>query len=95
MERLRDGAHTAVMESGHIVVAGSNDHLETVLRQLNKSQEYAVKEGIAAARQGAAGGGGSGATVKDEVFLGYFWDENLRFSIQNSVSGVQGSGFRF
>lgn len=50
MEWLREGAHSQVMESGHIVVCGANKHLTTILQQLNKSQELAIEDGTAASR---------------------------------------------
>lgn len=51
MEWLREGAHSQVMESGHIVVCGANKHLTTILQQLNKSQELAIEDGTAASRK--------------------------------------------
>lgn len=51
MERLREGAHSPIMESQHIIVAGNNNRLETLLRQLNKSQEFAVRDGTAQCRR--------------------------------------------
>jgi hypothetical protein len=50
MEWFREGAHSEVMENGHIVICGVNNHLITVLRQLNKSHEIARRDGLQWAR---------------------------------------------
>jgi hypothetical protein len=50
MEWLREGAHTKVMERDHIVVAGTNDHLLPLLRQLSKSHEFKIRDGAAKTR---------------------------------------------
>lgn len=50
MEWLREGAHSQVMERGHLVVGGVNHHLPTLLRQLSKSHEFAVRDGTASTR---------------------------------------------
>ncbi|MCO5560423.1 hypothetical protein L7F22_014038 [Adiantum nelumboides] len=44
MEWLREGAHSEVMEEGHVLICGTNNHLGTVLRQLNKSHQIALRE---------------------------------------------------
>ncbi|KAI5063841.1 hypothetical protein GOP47_0020511 [Adiantum capillus-veneris] len=44
MEWLREGAHSEVMEEGHVVICGANNHLATVLRQLDKSHQLALRE---------------------------------------------------
>lgn len=46
MEMLREGAHSEVMEEGHVVICGTNNHLIAVLKQLNKSQQLALREGL-------------------------------------------------
>ncbi|XP_057839189.2 putative ion channel POLLUX-like 2 isoform X3 [Cryptomeria japonica] len=46
MSRLKEGAHFEIMESKHIVICGVNSHLTTVLKQVNKSQEFSNKSGI-------------------------------------------------
>ncbi|GAQ92049.1 hypothetical protein KFL_009110030 [Klebsormidium nitens] len=51
MEWLREGAHTKVMERDHIVVAGTNDHLLPLLRQLSKSHEFKIRDGAAKTRR--------------------------------------------
>eukprot|EP00850_Spirogloea_muscicola_P017731 SM000155S01660 [mRNA] locus=s155:313039:320250:+ [translate_table: standard] len=40
MEWLREGAHSQVVESGHLVVVGTNSHLLPLLRQLNRSSTF-------------------------------------------------------
>ncbi|CAM6026874.1 unnamed protein product [Sphagnum balticum] len=51
MDWLREGAHSQVMESGHIVVCGVNSHLTTVLKQLNTSHKFAIQDGRALTRK--------------------------------------------
>lgn len=46
MGRLKEGSHFEIMESKHIVICGVNSHLTTVLKQVNKSQEFSNKSGI-------------------------------------------------
>ncbi|CAI5982540.1 unnamed protein product [Closterium sp. NIES-64] len=50
MEWLREGAHSQVMECDHIVIGGINNRLATLLRQLSKSQHFAVQDGSAVTR---------------------------------------------
>lgn len=45
MDWLREGAHSEVMEEGHVVICGTNNHLSTVLEQLNKSHQLALRDG--------------------------------------------------
>ncbi|KAH9318371.1 hypothetical protein KI387_020140, partial [Taxus chinensis] len=51
MERLKEGAHFEIMESGHLVICGVNSHLTSVLKQVNKSQEFSNCFGIAKLRR--------------------------------------------
>ncbi|CAI5525545.1 unnamed protein product, partial [Closterium sp. Naga37s-1] len=51
MEWLREGAHSQVMERDHIVIGGINNRLATLLRQLSKSQHFAVQDGSAVTRK--------------------------------------------
>ncbi|GJP39026.1 hypothetical protein CLOM_g23421 [Closterium sp. NIES-68] len=51
MEWLREGAHSQVMEREHIVIGGINNRLATLLRQLSKSQHFAVQDGSAQTRK--------------------------------------------
>ncbi|XP_024542565.1 putative ion channel POLLUX-like 2 [Selaginella moellendorffii] len=51
MEILREGALFEVMEVGHTVVCGTNNHLSTLLKQLNKAQDLALKNKTATSRK--------------------------------------------
>lgn len=51
LDWLREGAHSQVMENGHIVICGTNNHLTTVLKQLNKSQELTIKDALTLPRK--------------------------------------------
>ncbi|EFJ31200.1 hypothetical protein SELMODRAFT_169248 [Selaginella moellendorffii] len=51
MEILREGALFEVMEVGHTVVCGTNNHLSTLLKQLNKAQDLAIKNKTATSRK--------------------------------------------
>ncbi|EFJ22713.1 hypothetical protein SELMODRAFT_104898, partial [Selaginella moellendorffii] len=51
MDRLREGAHSQVYEDGHIVICGANNHLVTVLKQINKRQAHYWRSGAARSRK--------------------------------------------
>eukprot|EP00850_Spirogloea_muscicola_P025896 SM004712S16640 [mRNA] locus=s4712:5:827:- [translate_table: standard] len=44
MEWLREGAHTPVMEEGHIVICGTNAHLPTLVRQLDRAHAASLAQ---------------------------------------------------